>query len=59
MPYPIAHYVNCNNFSLQHQSFFAAIDSSVEPRTFSEDVTNPQWRESMNQEIDSLIKNNT
>jgi len=36
--HPIAHYVNCNNFSLRHKIFLAAIHADREPVTYSETV---------------------
>jgi len=34
--YPIAHYVNCNNFSLRHRMFLVSIHADCEPVTYSE-----------------------
>jgi len=34
--YPITHYVNCNNFSLRHKMFLAAIHADREPVIYSE-----------------------
>ena len=50
-PYPIAHYINCNSFSLRYQTFIAAIISGKEPRSFKEAMTNEGWRKSMQEEI--------
>ena len=36
MPFPIAHYVDCNNFSIQYGYFLAANTAIVEPQTFDE-----------------------
>jgi len=37
--YPIAHYVNCNNFfSLRHRMFLVAIHADREPVAYSEAV---------------------
>ncbi|PNX95257.1 retrovirus-related Pol polyprotein from transposon TNT 1-94 [Trifolium pratense] len=35
-PYPLTHYVNCANFSLQHRKFIAAVTAEREPVHFSE-----------------------
>jgi transposase InsO family protein len=57
--YPIAHYVNCNNFSLRHRTFLAAINAEREPITFSEAVKDKRWQEAMQQEIQALENNET
>ena len=46
--YPIAHYVNCNNFSLQDRMFLAAIHADREPMTYSEAVKDEGWRDACN-----------
>jgi hypothetical protein len=35
-PYPIAHYVNCNNFSTAHKKFLAAVTEGKEAEHFGE-----------------------
>ncbi|GKC72822.1 retrovirus-related pol polyprotein from transposon TNT 1-94 [Tanacetum coccineum] len=37
-PYPIAHYVNCDKFSLRHRCFLAAITTESDPNTFLEAI---------------------
>ena len=45
--YPIAHFVNCINFSMRHRVFLAALDAGVEPRNFREAMTHAGWSEAM------------
>lgn len=42
-PYPIAHYVNCDKFSLAHRAFLAAVEQEKEPMTYSEAVKDHRW----------------
>lgn len=58
-PYPIAHYINCDNFSANYRKFLAAIISGQEPRSFKEAMKHAGWRESMKNEIQALEKNGT
>ncbi|CAH9102191.1 unnamed protein product [Cuscuta epithymum] len=50
-PFPISHYVSCDNFSSSHRAFLAAISSRSEPQTFKEAVADPGWRAAMRDEI--------
>ncbi|KAL2928646.1 Retrovirus-related Pol polyprotein from transposon RE2 [Bienertia sinuspersici] len=58
-PYPIAHYVNCDNFSMPHRAFLSAVLSGNEPRSFREAMQDEGWREAMQKEIRALEDNNT
>ncbi|KAJ3687146.1 hypothetical protein LUZ61_016310 [Rhynchospora tenuis] len=58
-PYPIAHYVNCNNFSIAHRKFLAAVTAKKEPEYFGEAMKDDKWREAMRVEIDALERNGT
>ena len=58
-PYPIAHYVNCNSYSLRYRNFLAAIISGKEPRSFKEAMKDEGWKRSMQDEIQALKKNGT
>ena len=58
-PYPILDYVNCNNFSVRHCAFLAAITAGVEPASFAEAVRDPKWREAMYSELQALENNGT
>lgn len=55
----IANYVTCNNFTLAHRNLLAAVTTGVEPTTFRDAVKEACWREAMNKEIDTLVKNHT
>ncbi|GAA0163145.1 hypothetical protein LIER_39533 [Lithospermum erythrorhizon] len=57
--YPIANSVNCNNFSVRHRHFLAALTAGTEPRSFTEAMGNPGWREAMSREIRALEDNGT
>ena len=43
-PYPLAHYVNCDKFSAQHQFFLAAVSAGCEPNTYAEAIKDECWR---------------
>jgi len=58
-PYPLSHYVTCDNSSNAHKSYFAAITKIVEPRYFHQAITDPNWREATVKEIDALALNQT
>ena len=58
-PYPIAHYVNCNSYSLCYRNFIAAVLSGKEPRSFKEAMRDEGWRRSMQNEIRALENNDT
>ncbi|XP_021746663.1 uncharacterized protein LOC110712507 [Chenopodium quinoa] len=58
-PYPLAHFVNCNNFSLRHRVFIAAVDTMVEPRNFNEVMQHEGWKEAMRKEITAPENNET
>jgi len=57
--YLIAHYVNCNDFSLRHRTFLAAIYADREPVTYFEAVKDERWRDAMQREIQALEKDDT
>jgi len=47
MPYPIAHYASCDQFSIRRRNFLAAITLGCEPATFSEAINDQKWRDAM------------
>jgi hypothetical protein len=57
--YPIAHFVNCDKFSVQHRAFLAAITAGHEPNSFVEAVKDEKWRNAMKEEIQALEDNGT
>ena len=59
MPYPIAHYVSCDKFSLRHQNFLVVIIADCEPMSFSKPVKDERWREAMQNKIQVLEDNGT
>ncbi|KAJ1688334.1 hypothetical protein LUZ63_019724 [Rhynchospora breviuscula] len=58
-PYPIAHYVNCNKFSVAHRKFLAAVTTKKEPEHFGEAMKDSNWRKAMQTEIEALERNKT
>ena len=57
--YPIAHFVNCDRFSIRHKNFLAAITSETEPQSFRKAMCDSGWRQAMQNEIRALEKNGT
>ena len=57
--YPIAHFINCDKFSVQHRAFLAAITAGYEPNSFAEAVKDEKWRNAMKEEIQALEDNGT
>ncbi|XP_071923066.1 uncharacterized protein [Coffea arabica] len=58
-PYPISHYGTCNQFSLPHCRFLAAITAGRESSSYSEAVRSQCWRDAMKEEIKALEANGT
>ncbi|XP_057252225.1 retrovirus-related Pol polyprotein from transposon RE1 [Beta vulgaris subsp. vulgaris] len=58
-PFPIAHYVSCDKFSMKHRHFLAAITAGTEPHSFKEAMRHPEWQQAMTNEISALEKNGT
>nr|GEU75718.1 retrovirus-related Pol polyprotein from transposon TNT 1-94 [Tanacetum cinerariifolium] len=58
-PYPIAHYVNCDNFSSCHRTFLEAIEKEREPVTYYEAIKDKRWRSAMDSELEALEQNKT
>ncbi|XP_021721976.1 uncharacterized protein LOC110689497 [Chenopodium quinoa] len=58
-PYPLAHFVNCDKFSMRHCVFIVAVDTVVKPRNFKEAMQDEGWREAMQNEIRALEDNHT
>ena len=58
-PYPLANFVSCDNFSMRHRVFLAAVDEGVEPKSFKEAMNSSGWREAMQKEISALEDNRT
>ena len=58
-PYPLAHYINCDNFSVNYRRFLAAIIKGKEPKSFKEAMKSDEWRRSIKDEIRALEDNDT
>ena len=58
-PYPIAHYINCTNFSLKYRKFIAALVATTDPRSFKEAMKDAAWQASMQDEIRAFEENGT
>ncbi|KAH7538135.1 hypothetical protein FEM48_Zijuj03G0166900 [Ziziphus jujuba var. spinosa] len=56
-PYPIAHYINCDNFSVHYRKFLAAIISNNDPESFKEAMKDVGWQKSMQEQIRALEEN--
>lgn len=46
-PFPIAHYVYCDRFSVFHRIFFAAVTIGRKPTSLTEAMKDAGWREAM------------
>ena len=57
-PYPIAHYINCANYSVNYRKFLVVV-TNTEPRSFKEAMKDDKWKESMQDEIWALEENGT
>ena len=57
--YPLAHYIKCDNFSVNYLTFVAAIVKSDDPKSFKEAIKFEPWRKSMKEEIQALEDNGT
>ena len=58
-PYPLAHFVSCDKFSVRHRTFLAVVVDGVEPRSFKEAMQHAGWRKAMGKEIRALEDNGT
>ena len=58
-PYPIAHYVNCDKFSVAHRAFLASLEQDKEPVNYTEAIQDYQWQEAMRTKIHALENNQT
>ena len=58
-PYPLAHYIHCDNFFVHYRKFITAIVSNNDPKYFKEAMKYDGWRQSMQEEIRALENNVT
>ena len=57
--YPISQFMSTEKLSLQHQSFFSAIDSIRIPTSVQEAFKDENWIRAMNEEMSALERNET
>nr|GEW67718.1 retrovirus-related Pol polyprotein from transposon TNT 1-94 [Tanacetum cinerariifolium] len=58
-PYPMAHYVNCDEFSSCHRTFLEAIEKEREPVTYYEAIKDKRWRSAIDSELEAPEQNKT
>ena len=58
-PYPLSHFISYARYNSPHIAFLSAITSCDEPKTYSQGVKDPKWREAMSKEIAPLEQNHT
>lgn len=56
-PFPIAHYVNCDKFTMKHRIFFGIVIVEVEPHYFKEAVKDVWWCSAMQKDVKALEAN--
>lgn len=57
--YPLSHYVSYAYLSPSHRSFVCAITTTVEPTSFEQAHSDPNWRAAMDAELLALDQQNT
>ncbi|GJY26343.1 putative RNA-directed DNA polymerase [Tanacetum coccineum] len=57
--YGLEKYVTYVNLSRSNFCFFTTLNKTTKPTTYDEAIKNPKWIESMNNEIEALLRNNT
>ncbi|CAM8937083.1 unnamed protein product [Rhodiola kirilowii] len=57
--YPISAFVSYNHLSPSSKSFIASLDSTVVPKTLTEALSHPDWRNAMIEEMNALDANCT
>ncbi|GAA0149628.1 hypothetical protein LIER_08761 [Lithospermum erythrorhizon] len=57
--YSLSDVMDSSRFSLEHRIFLAVVATDVEPRSFTEAMQDPGWREAMHTEIRALESNET
>ena len=59
MPYPIAHYVSGDKFSVKHRNFIASVTAGKEPTSFKKAMKDDELRKAIQEEISALENNGT
>lgn len=57
--YPMNHYMSTHRLSQTNQSFVNQLSTISIPNSVQEALTDPRWKAAMNEEMDSLQKNQT
>lgn len=57
--HPISHVLNYTALSVSDRSFLARLDAITVPRTLSEALSHPGWRQAMQEELAALEQNQT
>ena len=57
--YPLSHYLSFNRLSTPYQLFLTHIESDSIPHRLADDITSPLWKAEMDEEMQSLLKNQT
>lgn len=57
--YPISDFINCDRFSASYQAYLHAIIANVEPKTYSQDIKDEEWRFAVKNEVIALEDNDT
>lgn len=57
--YPMSNYVSVHNLSDTNKAFVSQLSVVDIPNNVQEDLTDPKWKEAMNEEIRSLQRNAT
>ncbi|KAM6551619.1 hypothetical protein CsatB_001427 [Cannabis sativa] len=57
--HPIRNFVSYKALSPSYQAFVSIIDNILIPQTIQEALTDPRWKEAVENEISALMKNNT
>lgn len=57
--YPLSKFLSYSRISPVHRSFLANITGHTEPKSFSQAILDPPWRQAISIELKALQQNNT